>query len=140
VALPAGSTLHARLVYDNSENNPANPFQPPRRVRWGRESFDEMAAITFISVATAAEDTKALKRAARDKQRQARREGSPPAIDLYEQALGLDRDGNGKLTAEELPSQLAQRMMRLDTNGDGELDASELKALKGITAGGRRKR
>jgi hypothetical protein len=42
VPLPPGTRLELVAVYDNSENNPRNPFQPPRAVRWGEESTDEM--------------------------------------------------------------------------------------------------
>ncbi len=41
--LPAGATLSMRFTYDNSADNPRNPNQPPRRVRAGNQSSDEMA-------------------------------------------------------------------------------------------------
>jgi Flp pilus assembly protein TadD len=43
VVLPAGSTIVSRYIYDNSADNPRNPHRPPRRVRYGGESSDEMA-------------------------------------------------------------------------------------------------
>ncbi len=42
LALPAGSVLHMRYVYDNSAANPRNPHTPPIRVRAGNRSEDEM--------------------------------------------------------------------------------------------------
>jgi len=45
VALPAGTVVHARYVYDNSADNPFNPSQPPVRVRHGYQSSDEMAEL-----------------------------------------------------------------------------------------------
>jgi tetratricopeptide (TPR) repeat protein len=39
--LPAGTTLHAEYLFDNSAANPRNP-QPPGRVLWGFRSADEM--------------------------------------------------------------------------------------------------
>ena len=36
-----GETLHITGTFDNSEANPANP-DPGRRVRWGRQTEDEM--------------------------------------------------------------------------------------------------
>ena len=42
VLLPKGSTVTLRYVYDNSEENPLNPNQPPVRVRAGNRSSDEM--------------------------------------------------------------------------------------------------
>jgi mono/diheme cytochrome c family protein len=51
VALPKGTKIHAKITYDNSADNPHNPTRPPRRVRWGRESTDEMGSITLLVVA-----------------------------------------------------------------------------------------
>ena len=41
--LPAGTTLSMRFTYDNSADNPRNPSDPPRHVRAGNQSSDEMA-------------------------------------------------------------------------------------------------
>ncbi|MEX0820183.1 MAG: HlyD family efflux transporter periplasmic adaptor subunit [Pirellulaceae bacterium] len=40
----------------------------------------------------------------------------------------LDQDGDGQLSADELPEQLRERMANADTNGDGFYDADELTA------------
>ena len=40
--LPAGTTVAMEYVYDNSADNPRNPDHPPRRVRFGQFSNDEM--------------------------------------------------------------------------------------------------
>jgi Flp pilus assembly protein TadD len=45
VWLPKGATLEMRIVYDNSEANPRNPNQPPKRVRTGPRSEDEMGHV-----------------------------------------------------------------------------------------------
>ena len=42
VALPKGSTVRMRYVYNNSAGNPDNPSRPPVRVRYGPEATDEM--------------------------------------------------------------------------------------------------
>jgi Flp pilus assembly protein TadD len=42
LALPAGSVVHMRYVYDNSAANIRNPHTPPVRVRAGNRSEDEM--------------------------------------------------------------------------------------------------
>lgn len=44
-ALPGGTRLDLKAVYDNSAGNPRNPFNPPREVGWGEESTDEMCVI-----------------------------------------------------------------------------------------------
>jgi Flp pilus assembly protein TadD/mono/diheme cytochrome c family protein len=50
-ALPRGTRLAMRYVYDNSADNPRNPSQPPRRVYWGQRSKDEMGDL-WIQVLT----------------------------------------------------------------------------------------
>jgi tetratricopeptide (TPR) repeat protein/mono/diheme cytochrome c family protein len=47
VSLPAGSELRIAYGYDNSASNPRNPDYPPRRVRWGQNSSDEMGDVWF---------------------------------------------------------------------------------------------
>ncbi|HXI12707.1 MAG TPA: ascorbate-dependent monooxygenase [Thermoanaerobaculia bacterium] len=47
VALPAGSRLSLSATYDNSESNPRNPNRPPKTVRWGEGTTDEMC-LAFI--------------------------------------------------------------------------------------------
>lgn len=41
--IPKGSILQMEISYDNSVNNPRNPNHPPRRVRAGNQSSDEMS-------------------------------------------------------------------------------------------------
>ena len=45
VLLPAGTQIKMRFVYDNSEDNPRNPNNPPKRVTSGNLSTDEMAIL-----------------------------------------------------------------------------------------------
>ena len=61
--LPAGTRLHVELVYDNSAANPRNPNSPPRRVRWGRESFDEMGSMTLLVAPASAAERQTLREA-----------------------------------------------------------------------------
>lgn len=58
VPLPAGSLLKLRIEYDNSAANPLNPNQPPRRVRFGPRSSDEMGDL-WLQVLPASEEARA---------------------------------------------------------------------------------
>ena len=58
--LPKGTKLHVRITYDNSKDNPRNPTNPPKRVRWGRESLDEMGSMTLQVVTAMESDFAAL--------------------------------------------------------------------------------
>jgi hypothetical protein len=69
VLLPAGTRIDVKLVYDNSESNPRNPRNPPQRVWWGEQSFDEMGSVTLMAQALRKEDEPALRRAMQDKTR-----------------------------------------------------------------------
>jgi len=42
VKLPRGSKVTLEARYDNSANNPRNPNSPPKPVRWGEQTTDEM--------------------------------------------------------------------------------------------------
>jgi peroxiredoxin len=44
VRLPKGAIVTLAAYFDNTEENPKNPFKPPRRVRYGVETKDEMCA------------------------------------------------------------------------------------------------
>ncbi len=45
VPLPRGTKIAMRITYDNSESNPRNPNNPPKRVKTGDRSVDEMGHV-----------------------------------------------------------------------------------------------
>jgi mono/diheme cytochrome c family protein len=45
--IPKGTQVHMRFRFDNSEANVKNPSKPPKRVRWGEQTSDEMAICFF---------------------------------------------------------------------------------------------
>ncbi|HWE96603.1 MAG TPA: hypothetical protein VG269_21770 [Tepidisphaeraceae bacterium] len=47
IDIPQGTKVFMRFRYDNSADNPRNPTTPPRRVRWGEQTQDEMALVFF---------------------------------------------------------------------------------------------
>jgi len=47
VRLPAGTVVECVWTFDNSADNPAQPSNPPRRVRFGEGTTDEMGAIVL---------------------------------------------------------------------------------------------
>lgn len=65
VLLPKGTRIDVSITYDNSADNPHNPCNPPRRVRWGLQSFDEMGSVSFMMLlVNAAEQEQAQQQAA----------------------------------------------------------------------------
>jgi hypothetical protein len=49
VELPKGTRIDVTLRYDNSADNPRNPSNPPKRVLWGEETFDEMGTVSLFA-------------------------------------------------------------------------------------------
>jgi peroxiredoxin len=49
IKLPRGTRISLEAFYDNSADNPKNPNRPPKFVRWGEGSSDEMC-IAFLFV------------------------------------------------------------------------------------------
>lgn len=60
VHIPKGSKLTMRFTYDNSANNPRNPFNPPRRTLWGLQTTDEMGELYFQVLTANPDDLKTL--------------------------------------------------------------------------------
>jgi peroxiredoxin len=48
IALPRGTRVKLEAHYDNSAKNPNNPSNPPRAVRWGEQTTDEMC-VGFVA-------------------------------------------------------------------------------------------
>jgi hypothetical protein len=49
VKLPKGTRLEMQYTYDNSAANPHNPSNPPREVKFGEQTTNEMA-FAFVSL------------------------------------------------------------------------------------------
>jgi peroxiredoxin/mono/diheme cytochrome c family protein len=41
----SGTRLHVEAIYDNSDKNPRNPYDPPRRITFGEQTFNEMCFV-----------------------------------------------------------------------------------------------
>jgi Tfp pilus assembly protein PilF len=57
VRLPKGTTILMHYVYDNSEDNVANPNDPPQRVRAGNRASDEMSHLWLQILPTKSNET-----------------------------------------------------------------------------------
>ncbi|WP_172991763.1 c-type cytochrome [Lacipirellula parvula] len=66
VRLPKGTRLDGRVTWDNSTDNIRNPTNPPVRVKWGRESLDEMGSVSLRMMPVNDEDLETLQNAYRD--------------------------------------------------------------------------
>jgi hypothetical protein len=55
ISIPAGTLLTLEATYDNSSDNPLQPNNPPKEVRWGEATTDEMC-LAFIGFTVDAEN------------------------------------------------------------------------------------
>ena len=96
--LPRGSRIDLVASFDNSEQNPRNPNHPPKLVRWGEQTTDEMC-IAFLSYTT---DT-------------------PPTRG----SAGAGASAAAKIWQNLSPALRAELLRRFDKNGNGILDGDE---------------
>ena len=57
-------------------------------------------------------------------------QGSPPGGFSVARLMGFDKNKDGKVSRDELPSQMRRMLDRADTNGDDAIDEKEAKAME----------
>ncbi len=135
VPLPAGTVIKSELRYDNSAANPDNPFSPPQRIKWGRESTDEMGSITLMVVPKDVKDARLL--GASSELSQVGAAGAlveTGVLKLLENLPAMvklaDKNKDGRLQEAEVGERMRTRLFRnWDANADKVLDEAELKGL-----------
>lgn len=63
VLIPKGSRIDAWFHFDNSAKNPDNPHAPPRKLKWGWGTDEEMAELWMAFVPVRRSDSRAIHRA-----------------------------------------------------------------------------
>ncbi|HLU39661.1 MAG TPA: cytochrome c [Planctomycetota bacterium] len=128
--LPVGTKVEVAITYDNSADNPRNPHDPPRHVRFGLQSTDEMGSITLLLVPERERDAGTLQRAVQAHVREHFAKGRGNlGFPLVSRAMMLDRDGDGRIDEDEIPPRLRAQVLRLDLDRDGAVDAAELEEV-----------
>lgn len=128
-----GTQILCDASYDNSEENLTNP-DPSVNVRWGSQTWEEMM-IGFFT-------TREVEKLDKDALAKKSEESDEQAAMLEKQAAqfiaGMDKNGNGTLSADEVPPQFKKFMSAIDSNEDGEIDAKEASILVQQMRSGRR--
>lgn len=114
VVLPEGSIVRVDAYYDNSAGNPRNPSDPPRLVRWGEQTTDEMCILFLQIIPGSPEDARKLAAA-----RLKRLGGSALA--------GLGGRGAGAGLA--IPERFRDQLTPHDADKDGRISAKEIEAM-----------
>jgi len=148
IALPKDTRIDVVAHYNNTADNPRNPNTPPKLVKWGEQTTDEMC-IAFVSYTIDDEHLiKGVTGSSASEFGKAREDSILTAM-----VAQFDNDNDGKLDQKELakliayfrerngsdkggllasaaPEDLAQRAVMLeDRNGDGKLDDKEMAEL-----------
>ena len=136
VRLPKGTRVDSEIVYDNSAQNPRQQFDPPRKVRWGLQSTDEMGSVIFECVLARESDARAF----RDGIRSNRAESGARAA--RRRVMAYDKNGDGNIGFDEIPERLRGFARGFDEDGDGSLSGKEIDSLIALFrrfGGGRRR-
>lgn len=130
IKLPAGTVIETKIVYDNSADNPENPYQPPQRIRWGRESNDEMGSVSLQVVAEDESQRSELQSALRQQFNRSLVSRFMQRKSFGKLIMQLDSNRDGLLQKSEAPPRLAGRFFDLlDEDDNGGLDEKELLRL-----------
>jgi len=113
VKLPKGSVISMTYVYDNSTANPRNPSSPPREVKFGEQTTNEMA-FTFVQLTV----------------------DSPALVAEFQKDADAQFFASvleGALDSDEIPAgqkgQLKMLINAFDKNKNGKIDPEERPAL-----------
>jgi hypothetical protein len=128
VKLPAGTKLDVLISWDNSDTNPHQTQHPPKDVRWGPRSVDEMGTITLSVMVNKPEEKTALhtelKRTLTGQFIQRAFENDTAGMAAVRSQIGAEVRN---VPSGERLGRLRQLVLPLDKNNDGKLDDAEKK-------------
>ncbi len=109
--LPKGTRIDVSIAYDNSTDNPRNPSNPPKRVLFGEESFDEMGAVAIMVTAANKADEAVLQKAVADQAQEAIKRG------LADGTAKRYLEHQAQRGAPRVPASRQQQITLLDRQG-----------------------
>ena len=134
VHLPKGTRIDTEIHYDNSADNPANPNHPPRHIRWGEQSFDEMGSLIFRCVASDKSREGALAAGLQKESRASATRFAEQRREMIRVAMvmALDSNQDDRLTLAETPQEHRRAFGLLDRNKDEVVEIQEVKNFGGF--------
>ncbi len=126
VKLPAGTRIDSLISWDNSDSNPRQAVHPPKPVRWGPTSTDEMGTITLTVMLNTPEEKAAthtaLKRHLTGQfiQRLFENDAASMATVRSQVSHEMKVPDGGRMAI------IRQLVLPLDANKDGALDTLEM--------------
>ena len=130
LVLPKGTRIDTLITYDNSADNPVNPYDPPHRIFWGEQSTDEMGSVIFQGVPVDPKKQSALGAGFRAEGQASRKRFAEAAKMSIRRriVLRLDANGDEQLTLKETPKEHHGAFKKLDGNADGVVTLAEVDA------------
>lgn len=116
IRLPKGTVVKLEAFYDNSAENPQNPSSPPKAVRWGEQTTDEMCLLGLQMTTDTPADLKEL----------GKMRGSRLGAGLLGGTPGAPEGTSGPVP---IPERWKPLLDRYDANKDGRLDDEEIDDL-----------
>lgn len=130
VKLPKGTVVKLDAYYDNSAENPRNPSKPPRHVGWGEQTTDEMCLLAVQVVTENPADLFKIM-AMRGGRLGSALVGGMGKGGADRPGLRAPRGAGARPKADgfPIPEPFKDRLGRFDKDGDGKLSAEEIEAL-----------
>ncbi len=122
VKIPKGSKVKFESTFDNSSENPRNPSSPPKVVRWGEQTTDEMALFGIQVITDNMDDLRKVMRMKGAGIGQLLGSSPPPEVKKKGES-GIPKEGF------VIPAALKTIADPYDKNKDGKLTEDELDAV-----------
>jgi hypothetical protein len=129
IKLAKGTVIKLDAYYDNSAENASNPSKPPRRVRWGEQTTDEMCLLGVQVVTDNPADLRKIV-AMRGNRLGAAIMGGDAGDPKDRPAANVMRALRDRLSANgfPIPARFKEQLGRFDKNNDGKLSNQEIDA------------
>ncbi|VTS04434.1 ascorbate-dependent monooxygenase [Tuwongella immobilis] len=131
VKLPKGTVVKLEAIYDNSENNPFNPSHPPKLVKWGEQTTDEMCLLGIPIITDSTADLRKIMSMSSNRLASVLM-GAPnqETLDRIQSESGASHANSATPPAGmPIPERFQRLFKRYDKNNDGRLSTEEIDAM-----------